>query len=159
MFKKQRVRDKMAIRKSEPSAATIAAKKVAKIATAHSREILEQLVQIGGRMQSLEDTTDNRMKSLEEQRQLLQTSITDRFNHLDKRIVAVKDLLDGNGTPERGVLTRVDRLEQAKIQELPIRVDRLEQDEKRRVWLIRCLIGSTVASVLGVIVELLAKHG
>ncbi len=78
-------------------------------------------------------------------------------NHLDRvedQLTRLNVLITGNGSPERGVIVRLDRLEQSTPDDLGIRVDRIEQREASRAWLTRAAlvagISALVASIASV---------
>jgi hypothetical protein len=87
-------------------------------------------------MRVLEELTtlNAQVESLDEKQELLRVGLEERFGHIEKKIEKANDLLSGNGTPEKGII---------------IRLDRLEQTEQRRTWLLR----STVVSCIGAIVS------
>lgn len=66
-------------------------------------------------------------------------SLCDNVNELTEKHEVLTHLLTGNGSPERGLI---------------VRVDRIEQDAKHReVWL-KAAIGSSVAATIGLVVTL-----
>jgi hypothetical protein len=84
---------------------------------------------------------------------ILRSGFEERIAHVDKKIERLNSMLTGNDDPSKGILVRMDRLEQKNVEDLLLRVDRLEQSESRRTWLLRatvvaCLgaIGATIAS-------------
>lgn len=53
-----------------------------------------------------------------------------KLDELNKKIERLSDYIDGNGSPERGII---------------VRLDRLEQSEQKRSWLLK----TTIAAALG----------
>jgi len=62
--------------------------------------------------------------------------ITYEFDALNERLDRLEKLLTGNGTPERGVI---------------VRLDRLEQSEARRTWWSRTACGASLTAVIGAV--------
>lgn len=108
-----------------------------------SHQVLQQLVALNARVESLD-----------EKQELLRSGIDERYTHIEKKLDKVNDLLNGNGTPEKGLVIRVDRLEQKGVDDLDVRVDRLEQKENSRTWLLR----TTVVACVGTIVATAANY-
>jgi len=74
-------------------------------------------------------------------------NVQEKFTNIDTKLEKLNELIMGNGTPERGLLVRVDRLEQKNIEDLDLRVDRLEQSESRRTWLLRAAIVACIGCI------------
>jgi hypothetical protein len=107
-----------------------------------SHKVLEELTTLNARFESLDDKYN-----------ILRSGFEERIAHVDKKIERLNSMLTGNDDPSKGILVRMDRLEQKNVEDLLLRVDRLEQSESRRTWLLRatvvaCLgaIGATIAS-------------
>ena len=58
----------------------------------------------------------------------------EQLDRIESEVVAVKHLLTGNGTPERGII---------------VRVDRLEQSDKTRSWWTRTAAAAGVTALVG----------
>lgn len=101
-----------------------------------SHKVLEELVALNARVESLD-----------EKHEMLRTGMTERFAHIENKIEKVSNLLNGNGSPEKGLIVRVDRLEQKDVADLDVRVDRLEQSEKKRSWLLKATIMACIGAV------------
>lgn len=107
-----------------------------------SHKVLEELVTLNARVESLDEKNENMRKRIEE-----------RYLQIEAKLEKTNELLNGNGSPEKGLVVRVDRLEMKDVEDLDVRVDRLEQIEVRRILLIRAMIvtfigtiGATIAS-------------
>lgn len=105
--------------------------------------VLEEITGLKAKLDSIQDSQDVFVNSLQ-----------DRFSGIDKKLEQINGLLVGNGTPEKGLIVRVDRLEQKNIADLDLRVDRLEQSESRRVWLLR----ATFVACIGAIIATIASY-
>mgnify|MGYP000299444625 CR=1 FL=1 len=116
----------------------------------HSEELRAELIKV------LEELTilNSRVESLDEKQDVLRSGMEDRWSHIEKKLEKINELLMGNGTPERGLVVRVDRLERSNVEDLDIRVDRLEQNESKRTWLLR----ACVVACLGAIGAALASY-
>jgi hypothetical protein len=90
-----------------------------------SMKVLEELTNLNAQFESLDD-----------KHELLRTGLEDRFDSFEKKIEKINDLLSGNGTPEKGII---------------IRLDRLEQTEQRRTWLLRTTLVSAIGAVVATI--------
>lgn len=108
-----------------------------------SHKVLEELT-----------TINNRFEAMQEKQELLAAGVNERFDHIDSKIEKMNVLLNGNGTPEKGLMIRVDRLEQKDVEDLDVRVDRLEQSETRRIWMMR----ATIVACLGAIAATIASY-
>jgi chaperonin cofactor prefoldin len=107
-----------------------------------SHKVLEELT-----------TLNDKLQSMQEKQRDMSENVDDLFQRTDKKLEKLNEILSGNGDPQKGLLIRVDRLEQKDVEDLDVRVDRLEQSESRRIWMMRativaCLgaIGATIAS-------------
>lgn len=59
-----------------------------------------------------------------------------------ERLTRIEHLLTGNGNPEKGII---------------VRVDRLEQNESRRAKYVGAAVGSAIAAVAAALWKLIAK--
>jgi hypothetical protein len=105
-----------------------------------SHKVLEELTNLNNRFTSLEAKQDAFAKLIEE-----------RLNNMETKLNSTNNLLTGNGKPEKGLLIRVDRLEQEHVKGLDVRIDRLEQSENRRTWLTRAAIVTSLAALASTI--------
>lgn len=110
-----------------------------------SHKVLEELITLNNRCEQLKEEID-------EKYELLQNGLEERYSHIEKKLEKMNELLTGNGTPEKGLVIRVDRLEQSNIDDLPIRVDRLEQAEGRRTWLTRTTLVACIGAIVAQVV-------
>jgi len=62
-----------------------------------------------------------------------------QLDRIEDDVKVIKELLTGNGDPSKGLIIRVDRLEQA---------------EQRRVWAVRTSVGAAIGSMLALIIKL-----
>lgn len=108
-----------------------------------SHKVLEELT-----------TLNNQFEAMQEKQELFSAGVNGRFDHIGQKIETMSTLLNGNGTPEKGLVVRVDRLEQKDVQDLDVRVDRLEQSESRRMWMMR----ATMVACLGAIAATVASY-
>lgn len=95
--------------------------------TEWSMKVLEELT-------SLNRNYDNLEKEIE----TLRKTIEDKDKIITVKIEQINNLLNGNGTPERGII---------------VRLDRLEQSEQRRTWLLRTTIVASVAAIISSVVN------
>lgn len=58
-------------------------------------------------------TMSGRMERIEERQELFNAQVVERCAHIEKKVEQTRDLLTGNGSPEKGLIVRVDRLEQS----------------------------------------------
>lgn len=105
------------------------------------RQILDALNRANEVQESL-------LKEVGDKYDLLQARINERFAQMDEKLERLNVILTGNGDPSKGLVVRVDRLEHDNIEDGEVRVDRLEQSESRRNW----LVGTTLTAVIGVVV-------
>jgi uncharacterized protein (UPF0335 family) len=66
-----------------------------------------------------------------------------RLDDIADDVKVIKELLTGNGNPSRGFI---------------VRVDRLEENEKRRSWWIKSAMGTSIAAIIGLLVKLFLHH-
>jgi hypothetical protein len=99
-----------------------------------------------------------RMEQFESKQEMLSNGVKDRLEQMGEKIQSIEHILTGNGTPERGILIRVDRLEQKNIEDMAVRIDRLEQREKSRIWLLRASIAASLAAIAEGIGSLFKGH-
>jgi hypothetical protein len=107
-----------------------------------TRRVYDELAQLNSRFETLDHKYNQLHGKFEE-----------RIALVDKTIERINDLMTGGIEPSKGIVVRIDRIEQRNVEDLLLRVDRLEQSESRRTWLLRatvvaCLgaIGATIAS-------------
>lgn len=100
-----------------------------------SIRIIEELTTLTNRTEQLSSEIDDKYE-------LLRGGIDDRLLHLSRKLDGINQLLTGNGTPERGLI---------------IRVDRLEQNESRRTWMMRATLTACLAALAASITAIL-KH-
>lgn len=112
-----------------------------------SHKVLEELV-----------TLNSRVESLDEKNEVMRRGIEERYTQIEKKLEKTNELLNGNGSPEKGLMIRVDRLEQRDVEDLDLRVDRLEQSESRRTWLLRATIVACLGAIGATIVAIIRTH-
>jgi hypothetical protein len=96
-----------------------------------SLKVLEELTTLNNRYDQL-------TKDIESQQSQFDKSLEAVQLNLGNKIDKMNELMNGNGTPEKGII---------------IRLDRLEQSESRRTWLLR----TTLISCIGAIVATIAQ--
>jgi hypothetical protein len=87
-----------------------------------------------------------KVETLDERQELLRVGMEERYAHIESKLEKMNVLLTGNGTPEKGLIIRVDRLERSNVDDLELRVDRLEQTDSRRTWLLRSAVVAAIAA-------------
>ncbi len=112
-----------------------------------SLKVLEELVELNRKTDSVAAKQDSISEEVENRLNEIEADAQERDRRIDQKLDTINLLLNGNGSPEKGLIVRVDRLEQRDIEDLDIRVDRLEQTESRRTWLMRLCVGSCIAAV------------
>lgn len=100
-----------------------------------SRKVLEELVKLNSENQQLKEEIGEKYDNLRD-------DMLDRFQALDRKIDKQQEILTGNGSPEKGLL---------------IRVDRLEQTDNKRSWLLRTTIGTSIGSIIAALIALMMK--
>ncbi len=106
-----------------------------------SHKILEELITLNNRYEHL-------AQEIDEKYDLLHQGLQERYGHIEKKLERINDMLTGGSEPGKGLIVRVDRIEQKNIEDLDVRVDRLEQSDGRRTWLQR----TTIVACIGAIV-------
>jgi hypothetical protein len=96
-----------------------------------SMKVLEELTTLTNRTEQLGKDIDNKYE-------LLRSGLDQRIIHMVKKMDSINELLTGNGNPERGLI---------------IRVDRLEQNESRRVWVLRATVTACVGAIVATIIN------
>jgi hypothetical protein len=81
------------------------------------------------------------------QQELFRATTQDRFQHIDKKLGTINELLNGNGTPEKGIVSRLARIENNLPSDLEIRLDRIEQKQKGYSWFGQTTIGAAIGSI------------
>lgn len=74
--------------------------------------------------------------------------MTAELRAIHTKLEILEKLMTGNGSPERGVIVRLDRLEQNQVDNLEVRLNSLEQAEERRVFWTRTTLTSSVVAVV-----------
>jgi chromosome segregation ATPase len=92
-----------------------------------SMKVLEELTALNAQFESLEDKQD-----------VLRNGMEERFNQIEKKIEQLNELLNGNGHPEKGIV---------------VRLDRLEQTEERRSFMHRATIVSAIGAIVATVFQ------
>ena len=96
-----------------------------------SMKVLEELVALNSKQEALSEELSDKYAQLK-------NTIEERYEHIDTKLRTINELLNGNGDPGKGLI---------------VRVDRLEQNEGRRSWMMR----ATMVACLGAIFATVAQ--
>ena len=108
-------------------------------------------------------TLNNRFDALGDKYNSFHNDFQNQLQKVDEKLNKINELLNGNGTPEKGLIVRIDRIEQRAVDEedfnaiaedLKIRTTILEQSESRRSWLSK----ATIVACLGAIMAVVASY-
>ena len=102
-----------------------------------SLKVLEELTTLNARQEQLtrdfEETKRQLFRQFEETKQQITKNVDDKDKIILEKLENVSELLNGNGSPEKGII---------------VRLDRIEQNEQRRTWLLRTTIVASVGAIL-----------
>lgn len=96
-------------------------------------KVHDQLVALNARYEALD-------KNLETKADEIQQNVAGRIEHLSRSIEAINNLLIND--PQRSIV---------------VRLDRLEQTDNRRTWLIRAAIASGLAGIVSLLEQLFKR--
>lgn len=96
-------------------------------------------------------------EDLKNNKQFFVESLKDTKDFLADKIDDMDRVITGSGNPEKGLLIRVDRLEQTNIKDLGVRIDRLETNEQKRSFLFKAVIVACIGAIITNLVQFL-KH-
>ena len=94
-------------------------------------KIHQQLVELNSRYEML-------AHDLTEKHNQLYNELQQQKEYIKTKVEKIEELLNGNGTPEKGIV---------------VRLDRLEQSEARRTWLMRATITTSIGAIVAAIVN------
>jgi uncharacterized protein YqgV (UPF0045/DUF77 family) len=66
-----------------------------------------------------------------------------RLDDIADDVKVIKEILTGNGDPRKGMV---------------LRMDRLEETQKRRDWWIKAAMGTSISAVVGLLIKLFLHH-
>ena len=100
-------------------------------------KVLQQLVELNSNQEQLARELKERFsqvsEKVEEKYSQLQSKFNERCDNIETKMDKIDELLTGRNDPSKGVI---------------VRLDRLEQNEIKRTWLLRATVASCIAAII-----------